>query len=131
MVSKVSTHLMFEGTAEEAMNFYVSLFKSAQITSIERYASNEQGKEGTVKRAKFILGGHNFICIDSPVKHDFSFTPSISIFVECESESELEEMFSQLSAEGKIYMPLDNYGFSTKFGWVGDRFGVSWQLNLQ
>jgi len=65
------------------------------------------------------------------VKHGFTFTPSISIFVDCENTTELEEAFKQLSEGGEVLMPLDNYGFSTKFGWVNDRFKVSWQLNLQ
>ena len=130
MARKVTTHLMFDGVAEEAMNFYVSLFGGSEIIQVERYGPGEQGAEGTVKRATFTLGGQEFICIDSPVKHDFTFTPSISLFVDCESEAEIEKVFSRLSAGGLVLMPLDNYGFSTKFGWVKDRFGPSWQLNL-
>jgi predicted 3-demethylubiquinone-9 3-methyltransferase (glyoxalase superfamily) len=76
------------------------------------------------------VAGQEVICIDSPVKHNFTFTPSISLFVECESEAELETAFGQLSASGAVLMPLDNYGFSKKFGWLNDRYGVSWQLNL-
>ena len=64
------------------------------------------------------------------MKHDFTFTPSISMFVDCDNNIELEDVFNQLSSGGKVLMPLDNYGFSKKFGWVNDRFGVSWQLNL-
>lgn len=60
----------------------------------------------------------------------FTFTPSMSIFVDCENEAESNQAFQQLSEGGKVLMPLDNYGFSKKFGWVSDRFGVSWQLNL-
>jgi predicted 3-demethylubiquinone-9 3-methyltransferase (glyoxalase superfamily) len=127
---KVSTHLMFEGLAEEAMNFYVSLFGGSEIIKVERYGPGEPGAEGTVKVATFTLIGREFICIDSPVKHQFTFTPSISLFVDCESEAELEKVFSQLSTGGQVLMPLDNYGFSTRFGWVKDRFGPSWQLNL-
>jgi len=79
-----------------------------------------------------VRGNHdNAVAFDSPVKHPFSFTPSISIFVECENEAELDEAFQQLSTGGQVLMPPGNYGFSTKFGWVNDRFGVSWQLNLQ
>ena len=130
MARAVATFLMFDGVAEEAMNFYVSLFKGSAITRIERYGRGEQGAEGSVKRADISLGGHNLICFDSPVKHNFTFTPAISIFVDCENEAELDEAFNQLSAGGEVLMPLDNYGFSTKFGWVNDRFGVSWQLNL-
>ena len=130
MARTVATHLMFEGVAEEAMNFYVSLFGGSEIKEVERYGPGEQGAEGTVKRATFTLCGREFICIDSPIKHDFTFTPSISLFVDCESEAEIEETFSRLSTGGQVLMPLDNYGFSTKFGWVKDRFGPSWQLNL-
>jgi predicted 3-demethylubiquinone-9 3-methyltransferase (glyoxalase superfamily) len=130
MARKVSTHLMFEGVAEEAMNFYVSLFGGSEIIKVERYGPGEPGAEGTVKVATFTLIGREFICIDSPVKHQFTFTPSISLFVDCESEAELEKVFSQLSTGGQVLMPLDNYGFSTRFGWVKDRFGPSWQLNL-
>jgi predicted 3-demethylubiquinone-9 3-methyltransferase (glyoxalase superfamily) len=64
------------------------------------------------------------------MKHGFTFTPSISLFVDCESEAELDAAFGVLSEGGKILMPPSNYGFSTKFTWVSDRFGVSWQLNL-
>ncbi len=130
MARKVTTHLMFEGVAEEAMNFYVSLFPGSEITQVERYGPGDIGAQGTVKIATFILCGQEFHCIDSPIKHDFTFTPSISLFVDCASEAEIEEAFSRLSAGGQVLMPLDNYGFSTRFGWVKDRFGPSWQLNL-
>jgi len=130
MARNVTTHLMFEGVAEEAMNLYVSLFGGSQVKHIERYGPGGPGAEGTVKLASFSLCGREFICIDSPVKHNFTFTPSMSLFVDCESEAELEGVFSQLSAGGMVLMPVDNYGFSTKFGWLTDRFGVSWQLNL-
>lgn len=131
MTRAVATHLMFEGAAEKAMKLYVSLFSGSEIRHVERYGPGEQGAEGTIKRADFTLGGHHLICIDSPVKHAFTFTPSMSIFVDCENEAELNEAFKQLSEGGKVMMPLDNYGFSKKFGWVSDRFGVSWQLNLR
>jgi predicted 3-demethylubiquinone-9 3-methyltransferase (glyoxalase superfamily) len=131
MAGAVATFLMFDGTAEEAMTFYVSLFKGSEVTRIERFGPSEQRTEGSIKRANFKLVGHDLICFDSPVKHAFSFTPSISLFVDCENEAELDEAFKQLSAGGAVLMPLDNYGFSTKFGWVNDRFGVSWQLNLR
>jgi predicted 3-demethylubiquinone-9 3-methyltransferase (glyoxalase superfamily) len=130
MARTVATLLMFDGVAEEAMSFYVSLFRGSEITRIERHGPGEQGAEGSVTRANFTLGGQDLICFDSPVKHDFTFTPSISIFVDREDEAELDEAFTQLSADGEVLMPLGNYGFSAKFGWVNDRFGVSWQLNL-
>ena len=104
--------------------------RDSEITQIERYGPGEMGAEGSVKRADFVLAGREFLCIDSPVKHAFTFTPSMSLFVECESEAELESAFARLSDGGRVLMPLDNYGFSTRFGWLTDRFEVSWQLNL-
>jgi predicted 3-demethylubiquinone-9 3-methyltransferase (glyoxalase superfamily) len=130
MPRKVTTFLMFEGLATEAMNLYVSLFDGSKIQQVQRYGPGEQGAEGTVKTASFTLAGQEFLCIDSPVKHAFTFTPSISLFVECDSEAELEAAFRRLSDGGSVLMPVGNYGFSTKFGWLTDRFGVSWQLNL-
>ncbi|HEU4602022.1 MAG TPA: VOC family protein [Steroidobacteraceae bacterium] len=131
MAHKISPFLMFQKScAEEAMQFYVGLFSRSEITHVERYGRGEPGPEGTVKRADFTLAGQEVICIDSPVKHAFDFTPSMSLFVECESEAELQKAFDALSDGGAVLMPLNNYGFSQKFGWVNDRFGVSWQLNL-
>jgi predicted 3-demethylubiquinone-9 3-methyltransferase (glyoxalase superfamily) len=83
-----------------------------------------------VKPAAFTLAGRDFMCIDSLVKQAFTFTPSISLFVDCESEAELEAAFGRLSTGGSVLMPLGDYGFSRRFGWVYDRFGDSWQLNL-
>jgi len=131
MAHAVLTHLMFDGTAEEAMNLYVSLFPGSRITEIERFGVGDDALQGKVKQARFVLVDREFICIDTPVKHAFTFTPSISLFVDCESEAELETVFAKLSEGGTVYMPLDNYGFSTRFGWAADRFGVSWQLNLR
>lgn len=130
MARAAVTQLMFEGKAEEAMTFYVSLFKGSEVTSVQRYGPGEPGAEGSVKRAEFTLAGHRLACIDSPIKHAFTFTPSISLFIECDTEAELEEVVVKLSEGGGVLMPPANYGFGTKFAWVCDRFGVSWQLNL-
>jgi len=130
MAQRVTTHLMFEGAAEEAMNFYVSLFPGSSVGHVVKYGPGEPGAEGSVKIGAFTLAGRDFLCIDSPVKHKFSFTPAMSLFVDCESEAELDEAFRRLSEGGAVMMPADNYGFSARFGWVMDRFGVSWQLNL-
>lgn len=130
MARKFTPQLMFEGTANEAMNFYVSLFPGSAIVDVEQYGPDEPGAEGTIKRATFVLGRQEFFCIDSPAVHDFTFTPSISIFVDCESEAELLDVYEQLSDGGEVLMPLGAYGFSSRFGWVNDRFGLSWQLNL-
>lgn len=129
-MSKITTFLMFDGKAEEAMNFYTSIFYNSEITSISRYGANEVGVEGTVIHATFSLNGQEFMCIDSNLKHDFSFTPSISLHVTCDSDDEIERIFATLSQEGAVFMPLATYPFSKKFGWAADKFGVSWQLKL-
>jgi len=128
---KIRTFLMFSGKAEEAMNFYISFFENSEILNIIKYGANESGTEGSVQSAIFTLAGQEFMCIDSNVEHGFTFTPAISLFVTCDNEEELNMLFEKLSQNGKIYMPLDNYFFSQKFGWVEDKYGVSWQLNLE
>jgi predicted 3-demethylubiquinone-9 3-methyltransferase (glyoxalase superfamily) len=130
MAQQVRTHLMFEGVAEEAMKLYISLFGGSEIKQVERYGTGEHGAAGSIKVATFTLSGQEFLCIDSPVKHEFTFTPSVSVFVDCDDDAELERVFGRLSDGGRVLMPVDNYGFSRKFGWLQDRFGVSWQLNL-
>lgn len=130
-MQKVTPFLMFQGgKAEEAMNYYTSLIEDSEITSISRYGANEAGDEGTVMHATFSLKGQEFMCIDSHVKHAFSFTPSFSIYITCDSEKEINNLYEKLIMDGQALMPLDDYGFSKKFGWINDRFGVSWQLNL-
>jgi predicted 3-demethylubiquinone-9 3-methyltransferase (glyoxalase superfamily) len=121
---------MFAGSAEEAMTRYVTLFAGSEVLSLERYGPGAPGKEGSMKRAEFTLGGQRFTCIDSPTAHAFTFTPSMSIFVTCDTEAELDAAFNELSAGGQVMMPPDHYGFSRKFAWLSDRYGVSWQLNL-
>ncbi|WP_138443568.1 VOC family protein [Sinomonas susongensis] len=127
---KITTFLMFEGNAEEAMDFYRSLFDGAEVISMSRYGADGPGREGTIQHATFTLAGQPFMCIDSPGHHDFTFTPAVSLFVQCESEAEIDQLYTALAEGGGELMPLGNYGFSTKFGWVNDRFGVSWQLSL-
>ena len=127
---KITTFLMFEGGAEEAMNFYLSLFDDAEVVAITRYGAEGPGPEGSVMHAIFALAGQQFMCSDSYQHHGFSFTPSVSLFVDCADEAELERLYTALSEKGAVLMPLGEYGFSRKFGWVNDRYGVSWQLNL-
>ena len=131
MAKSITTFLMFNGCAEQAINFYVSLFTHSKIDLIERYSDDEGGEEGTVKFARIIINGLTLMCIDSNQKHDFKFTPSISLFVDCLSQIEIEHLYKSFMEEGKALMPLDDYGFSEQFAWVTDRFGVSWQLNFQ
>lgn len=127
---KITTFLMFEGKAEEAMNFYTSLFDQSEIVSISRYDENGPGKEGTVIQATFTLHGQEFMCIDSYVNHNFTFTPAMSLYVTCDTEEEIETAFNKLAEDGAVLMPLGAYPFSKKFGWLNDKYGVSWQLTL-
>ena len=130
-MGKVTPFLMFQGgKAEEAMNYYTSIIKDSEIKSIVRYGVNEAGDEGTVMQAVFALKGQEFMCIDSNIKHQFSFTPSFSIFVTCDTEEEINNLYQKLIDGGEALMPIGDYGFSKKFGWLNDRFGVSWQFNL-
>lgn len=117
------------GKAKEAIDFYISLFPRSSIESIDHYGAGESQPEGTVRTAAFTLNGRRFMAIDSAIQHSFNFTPSMSLFVECDTEDEINRLYAALSESGEELMPLDNYGFSRKFGWVNDRFGVSWQLN--
>lgn len=127
--TRVSTHLMFQGgEAEAAMDLYVSLFEGAEVTSIERYGAEGPGKEGSVYVARVRLPGQELVFIDSPVEHPFTFTPAISLFVECDAAAEVDRLVAELSKEGEVMMPLGEYPFSPRFAWISDRFGVSWQI---
>ena len=125
--TKIQPFLMFQGKAEEAMNFYVSLFPGAQVLGIVRHGP---GAERSVMKASFRIGTQTILCTNSAVQHDFSFTAAFSFFVECESEDEIRRLHEALVAGGSAPMPIASYGFSRMFAWVNDRFGVSWQLNL-
>ena len=129
-MQKFTPFLMFTGRAEEAMNLYTSLFENSDILSISRYGPNEAGVEGTVVHATFTLNGQKYMCIDSSVHHDFDFTPSFSIHVRFESETEIDRVYAGLTKGGSVHMPLGPYPFSKKYAWLSDRFGVSWQLDL-
>ena len=130
MESRVTPFLMFTGQAEEAMNLYASVFPDAQIEKIERYGAGEGGAEGTVMRAVLRLQNQRIMCIDSPPVHEFGFTPSFSLFVECPNAEEIDRIFAILSDGGSVMMPLGEYPFSGRFAWISDRFGVSWQMSL-
>lgn len=132
MKKQMITSLTFQdNNAENAMNFYVELFDNSEIISVQRWGKGGPVEEGRIMQAKFKLDGNLFMCSDSPPVHDWNFTPAVSNYLECEDETELEKLFSKLSENGKVTMPLNNYGFSQKFGWVIDQYGVSWQLNLK
>jgi predicted 3-demethylubiquinone-9 3-methyltransferase (glyoxalase superfamily) len=120
-----------KGDAEQAMNFYMDLFDNSKVVNLTHWGKSGPGKEGTIMNATFSLDGMLYMCSDSPPIHDWDFTPAVSNYVECEDESEIQNLFASLSENGEVAMPLDNYGFSQKFGWVMDQFGISWQLNLK
>jgi len=127
---RVVPFLMFEGQAEEAMRFYVSLFPEARVLEIARYGKGAPGAEGSVSRARFSIGGQTLMCTDSTVRHAFEFSPATSLFVQCTSQERMRLLVERLSEGGKVFMPLDDYGFSKRFAWIADRFGVSWQLSM-
>lgn len=122
---KMTTFFMFNGKAEEAINFYTSLFNDSEINRIL------YKEDGSVLHASFRLKGQSFMAIDSGNKQEHAFSPSISIFVSCDNEEEINHLFEQLSEDGGLaLMPLAPSPVSKKFGWVQDKYGVSWQLNL-
>ena len=130
-MKEVTPFLMFQdGNAEQAMKFYTSLTEDAEIISMIRYEENEGEQEGKIKQGLFSIKGQKFMCLDSPPVHQFDFTPSFSIFVTCDTEEELQDLYEKLLEGGQALMPLDTYDFSKKFAWINDQFGISWQLNL-
>lgn len=131
MKTTVTPFLMFEGKAEEAMTLYVSAIPDSQILDVKRYGAQGPGRQGSVMIARFSLAGLPVLCSDSYVSHAFTFTPSNSLFVTCASDAEMVHIAAILAEGREWLMPLDNYGFSRKFGWFNDRYGVSWQLNLE
>jgi len=137
---KLLTFLMFagkqNGKCEEAVHLYISLFPGSKILELERYSATEQLHAGTaaghVKKTRFTLNASiQFLASDAGTAHPWAFTPAVSIFVQCDNEAELDRVFSKLSEHGSVQMPPENYGFSKKFAFVTDRYGVSWQLNLK
>lgn len=122
---KIIAFLMFDGKAEEAMEFYTRIFDEGDILS-KHYQDN-----GSILHATFTVKGQQVMCIDSMVHQPFTFTPSMSLYVKCDTQNEIEALFGNLSEDGQILMPLASTPVSEKFGWVADKYGVSWQLNLE
>jgi predicted 3-demethylubiquinone-9 3-methyltransferase (glyoxalase superfamily) len=130
MGMRATTQLMFQGQAEEAMDLYTEVFAEAQVEDVQRVGADGPGVPGAVERAVLRLGDRSFQIFDSPVEHDFTFTPSVSISVELDDAEEVDRAFARLADGGQVLMPLDAYPFSPHFGWLADRFGVSWQLSV-
>ncbi|WP_068984963.1 MULTISPECIES: VOC family protein [Lysinibacillus] len=122
-MKSATTFLMFQGQADEAIQQYQQWFSDLQIESLTYMENSQQ-----VAMAVLHLKGLKIMVNDSVIKHNFTFTPSTSIYVECESAEEIGSLVAQVLEGGQALMPLDNYGFSKQFAWVQDRFGVSWQL---
>lgn len=135
MTRDLTPFLMFEeGRAEDAIRFYVSLVPGSSIEEIVRWEEGEAeglATAGQVKLARFSIGGLPVRASDSPISHEFDFTPSLSLFLTCEDDDEIERLAAALLEGGSALMPLGDYGFSRRFTWIVDRFGVSWQLNLE
>ncbi len=128
---KITPFLWFDDNAEEAMNFYVSVFPNSKINFINRWTEDmihpeESIKTGTVQTASFSLDWMQFYAFDAGPM--FKFNPSISFYAVFETVAEVDEVWSKLSEGGEILMPLDRYQWSERYGWVKDRFGVSWQI---
>ena len=123
-MTEVMTHLMFQdGRAREAAEWYATLVPGS---SIERIMDDQPGGA----RVYFTLAAQSFIAFDSPIRHAFDFTPSVSIFVVCDNADDVRSLFDALAAGGEVKMPVDDYGFSPCFGWTTDRYGVSWQIGV-
>jgi predicted 3-demethylubiquinone-9 3-methyltransferase (glyoxalase superfamily) len=115
-MQKITPFLWFDDQAEEAMNFYVSIFKNSKVASITRYGEAGPGPKGTVMSATFSLDGQEFFAINGgPL---FKFTEAISLFVNCETQQEVDELWDKLSSGGK----------PSRCGWLKDKFGLSWQI---
>ncbi len=127
---RIVSSLWFDDQAEEAAKFYTSIFPDSHIDHITRYGKEgfdiHQRPEGSVMTVDFTLSGQEFCGLNGgPL---FKFNPSISYFVVCETEAETDKLWGHLSAGGMVLMPLDKYDWSEKYGWVQDRYGLSWQI---
>jgi predicted 3-demethylubiquinone-9 3-methyltransferase (glyoxalase superfamily) len=127
----ISNGLWFDNQAEEAANFYTSVFPQSRIGDILLYGKEgfeiHGGRENTVMLVEFELCGEKFVAINGgPL---FTFNPSLSFFVVCETEEETDKVWSKLMEGGKVMMPYQKYDWSEKYGWLSDRFGLSWQIS--
>ncbi len=141
-MTKISTFLTFVGDqcgkADEAIEFYTSTFPNSEILKIIRYEKGEAG--GTpelIKYGEFSLNGISYMVSESNYNHAWGFSPAVSLFLECNSEDEIQHLFQKLSSNGgQVMVPLDHYdtgdyGFGKKYGWCEDQYGISWQMILK
>ena len=115
-MQSITPFLWFNGNAEEAMNFYVSIFKNSRIGNITRYGDAGPGPKGSVMSVTFQLDGHDFFALNGGPQ--FTFTPAISFFVNCETQQEVDHLWEKLSVGGT----------TQKCGWLRDKYGLSWQI---
>ena len=115
-MKKITPFLWFNGNAEEAMNFYVSIFKNSKVLRVNRYGEEGPGPKGAVMSAKFQLDGQEFFALNGGPQ--FTFTPAISFFVDCETQPEVDALWEKLSKGGE----------KQRCGWLTDKFGLSWQI---
>jgi len=115
-MQKITPFLWFNDNAEEAMNFYVSIFKNSKVGRVTRYGDAGPGPQGQVMSATFQLEGQEFMALNGGPH--FSFTPAISLHVSCETQAEVDELWEKLSAGGS----------TERCGWLKDRYGLSWQI---
>jgi predicted 3-demethylubiquinone-9 3-methyltransferase (glyoxalase superfamily) len=130
-MAQAAPFLMFQGgVAQEAIRFYLDVLPGSELEALELYGPDGPGPEGTVFRGTAVLAGMPVRFFDSFVDHDFGFTPSLSLFVDVDEPGQVDELAEALTEGGAFLMPVGDYGFSKRFCWVADRYGVTWQLNL-
>lgn len=115
-MSKITPFLWFDTQAEEAMNFYVSIFKNSKIVNVSRYGEGGPGPAGSVMSGSFQLEGQDFMVLNGGPH--FHFTPAISLFVSCKTQEEVDELWGKLLEGGE----------AQQCGWLKDKFGLSWQI---
>jgi predicted 3-demethylubiquinone-9 3-methyltransferase (glyoxalase superfamily) len=125
---KATPFLMFQGQARDALALYREVFPDFEELFLQAHPEGPQAEQ--VAMARIRIGGQEILLNDSPPVHAFTFTPSSSIFIDCDDEAQLRRLAGGLGEGGGVMMPIDGYGFSRLFTWIADRFGVSWQLNL-
>jgi predicted 3-demethylubiquinone-9 3-methyltransferase (glyoxalase superfamily) len=127
-MQKIVPFLWFDHQAEEAVALYTSLFEGSEVPAARRYGEAGPGPRGSVMSLTARLGDLQITALNGGPQ--FHFTPAVSFFVTCGTESEIDRLWRGLLPDGKVLMELSSYPFSRRFGWLSDRYGVSWQLNL-
>jgi predicted 3-demethylubiquinone-9 3-methyltransferase (glyoxalase superfamily) len=117
-----------EKQAQEALDFYSSVFPSFSLISLNHHA---EPHHELVMSAIFSIKGQEIMISDSFVSHEWGISPGISFFLDLDDKDELDTLLKSLEEQGKIHMPSNDYGFSERFAWVEDKFGVNWQLNVE